>query len=746
MKFYDDLPGEAVILDSEAVITGTFNCNPPSDLSQQKVRMVLNDNYVDNGKTFTPNTGGCWCPNCATSVSIPLTKEELRAHYYINNMNAVKFSVQTVTGASDTTTTATTTNNNNNNNNTNDDDDNFICVSECSLNVHYEIPDIIVNNISPTAGPTSGNTQVTVTGINFSPYLDMYCVVGNTPIPALYVSNTTMLCATKNELPGLTFFGIGVKIYGRLYFSNTTFKYHVYTDVVLDKVDPARVPPGDGNKVIALSGNFAPTNTYTCLFNSPLHAEDVTVKGTLTADRRQIHCTAPKWPRSETVDLSVSLNGQQYSQPLPFTFAQKGTKINIVVSITSVSVSIVIIAGAAIFGYLWVRHHRKSGKYQRIKDGNAQAEINEISMGKRIGKGTMGEVYKGTWRGTPVAIKKVSTEGMGEDTLRSFEQDIRFMQDLRSPSIAQFMSCAFEGNAAYIITEYMPRGSLYAILHAPSNSGSSHKRRKSREYGTREDTISGWPMMLRMLADAARGMTYLHTCRPPVVHKNLKSSNLLVDEFWRVKVSDYNLSSVTIMLLENETKGSDEEIKRLRETRSSPISNIKRVPSRLFASLAIAPWAAPEVLEKFAFSTKSDVYSFGIVMWECLTKEVPYEGVSVLKTMYAVLNNRLRPAIPDYAPPEYAELIRQCWDDDPESRPTFSVILEKLNEMATKNWDNKPWGKEKIPSPFSSSSPLTSTISPSLAKAPRTPQPQISASVPSYTTLTEPSETSHLLK
>ena len=133
-------------------------------------------------------------------------------------------------------------------------------------------------------------------------------------------------------------------------------------------------------------------------------------------------------------------------------------------------------------------------------------------------------------------------------------------------------------------------------------------------------------------------------------------------------------------------------------------------------------------------------------MWECLTKEVPYEGVSVLKTMYAVLNNRLRPAIPDYAPPEYAELIRQCWDDDPESRPTFSVILEKLNEMATKNWDNKPWGKEKIPSPFSSSSPLTSTISPSLAKAPRTPQPQISASVPSYTTLTEPSETSHLLK
>ena len=108
------------------------------------------------------------------------------------------------------------------------------------------------------------------------------------------------------------------------------------------------------------------------------------------------------------------------------------------------------------------------------------------------------------------------------------------------------------------------------------------------------DGLMRW-CRLNMCLDAAKGMMYLHSSEPPIIHRDLKSPNLLVDKHWRVKVCDFNLSRVmeeTVVL-------------------SSMAASNPR-------------WLAPEILSGRGYTYSSDVYSFGIIMWEFLTWRVPW--------------------------------------------------------------------------------------------------------------------------
>lgn len=102
--------------------------------------------------------------------------------------------------------------------------------------------------------------------------------------------------------------------------------------------------------------------------------------------------------------------------------------------------------------------------------------------------------------------------------------------------------------------------------------------------------------------DAAKGMLYLHTRNPVIVHRDLKSPNLLVTNDWVVKVSDFNLSKLV----------ADTPVQ---VSMSSEYNNNPR-------------WTAPEVLEGQAATPASDVFSFGVVMWEMLTWQIPWSEVN----------------------------------------------------------------------------------------------------------------------
>jgi serine/threonine protein kinase len=160
-----------------------------------------------------------------------------------------------------------------------------------------------------------------------------------------------------------------------------------------------------------------------------------------------------------------------------------------------------------------------------------------------------------------------------------------------------------------------------------------------------------WELVKRVACGAARGMTYLHSGNPPVLHRDLKSANLLLDDSYTTKVCDFGLS-------------------RLKAQERSMTGNCGTVQ-----------WMAPEVLANMSYNEKADVYSYGIICWELLTRECPYDGMSAIQCALAVLNRDKRPEIPKWCPPALHALIKACVKKEPTMRPTFAQIIQALEAM-----------------------------------------------------------------
>jgi serine/threonine protein kinase len=90
---------------------------------------------------------------------------------------------------------------------------------------------------------------------------------------------------------------------------------------------------------------------------------------------------------------------------------------------------------------------------------------------------------------------------------------------------------------------------------------------------------------------------------------------------------------------------------------------------------------APEVMSGGEYSEKADVYSFGIIMWELVSRQMPFAGLNTGQISVAVLQKGYRPPIPDKCPSHYSALMQACWHQAPESRPPFSFVVDQLNGM-----------------------------------------------------------------
>ncbi|TMW68251.1 hypothetical protein Poli38472_005719 [Pythium oligandrum] len=321
----------------------------------------------------------------------------------------------------------------------------------------------------------------------------------------------------------------------------------------------------------------------------------------------------------------------------------------------------------------------------------------EVMCLNMIGEGPSGVIYKGSYRGSPVAVKQMKmismpTHPSAREAIESaLEIEASRMGSLRHPNTVLFMGACLQGDYFCIVSEYCSHGSLYNVLHNPNvdTSPSRNKRAASKDSmpprvnGTSGNTMHSfhttdskkkkstlkWSLRIRLALGAARGLLYLHSAEPPLVHGQLKSTNILVDDSWNAKLADFGTRRVA------EAVGFD-----------------RRRLEKVDSDTGLLRWTAPELLklgEERVFKGKLpsghvspqavDVYSFGIVLWELTTGELPFADC---KSNHEIRDRLLQGLRPPMTPGNYnikwADLIVRCWSDDPLRRPTAAEIVSTL--------------------------------------------------------------------
>eukprot|EP01119_Soliformovum_irregulare_P012713 TRINITY_DN3318_c0_g1_i1.p1 TRINITY_DN3318_c0_g1~~TRINITY_DN3318_c0_g1_i1.p1 ORF type:complete len:621 (+),score=139.58 TRINITY_DN3318_c0_g1_i1:106-1968(+) len=366
-----------------------------------------------------------------------------------------------------------------------------------------------------------------------------------------------------------------------------------------------------------------------------------------------LQCDTPLVAQPGQVEISVGLNGAYYYPTnFTFTFVAPGSSSgsNTIQEIKSywyfIAIAAVLVLGIValcIFAFFKRRKNRRDPSLMPLlgSDPESQIGLADINLAERIGKGNFGEVYKGYWHGTVVAVKKTklpqtATKEELAQFIDDFEREALIMKSLRHPNILQFLGiCRVgEGLEICIITEFMNRGSLYRILHL-------------------KELELPWELKLRMAIDISRGMNYLHLSTPMIIHRDLKSHNLLLDDNWRVKIADFGLAKLL------HADGSHGEM----------------------TSCGTPAWTAPEVLRNERYTESVDVYSFGILCWELVTRDEPHKNTPPFQVVFAVGTQGIRPALPSSCPTEFGALLQECWSENPKERPPFSEIMTRLEKL-----------------------------------------------------------------
>ncbi|KAF7140889.1 hypothetical protein RHSIM_Rhsim06G0011000 [Rhododendron simsii] len=269
-----------------------------------------------------------------------------------------------------------------------------------------------------------------------------------------------------------------------------------------------------------------------------------------------------------------------------------------------------------------------------------------------IATGSCKELYKGTYGSQDVAIKVLTGEYLNADVQREFGQEVFILRKVRHKNVVQFIGACTRPPSLCIVTEFMSRGSVFDYLH-------------------KQKRIFKLPAILKVAIDVSKGMNYLHHNK--IVHRDLKAANLLMDENDVVKVADFGVAKVQtptgVMTAETGTYRwmAPEHLK------LNLISNPRSMLLDLIPSV--------KVIEHKPYDGKADVFSFGIVLWELLTRKVPYEQLTPLQAAVGVVQKGLRPLVPPNTHPKMAALLERCWQQNPSSRPDFSEITEMLHQI-----------------------------------------------------------------
>ncbi|XP_065870991.1 putative serine/threonine-protein kinase-like protein CCR3 [Euphorbia lathyris] len=213
------------------------------------------------------------------------------------------------------------------------------------------------------------------------------------------------------------------------------------------------------------------------------------------------------------------------------------------------------------------------------------AATNNFALENKIGAGSFGIVYRAKLLdGREVAIKRGET---GQKTKKfqekesAFDSELAFLSRLHHKHLVRLVGYCEDGDERLLVYEFMKNGALYDHLHDKNNTGKT------------SSVVNSWKMRIKIALDAARGIEYLHSYAvPPIIHRDIKSSNILLDANWTARVSDFGLSLL------------------------GPEADRDYRPMKAAGTVG---YIDPEYYGLNVLTAKSDVYGLGVVLLELLT-------------------------------------------------------------------------------------------------------------------------------
>lgn len=295
------------------------------------------------------------------------------------------------------------------------------------------------------------------------------------------------------------------------------------------------------------------------------------------------------------------------------------------------------------------RVSKKKGCATTIEYSKLQAGTNNFSSNNILGEGGFGCVYKARFDDDSfAAVKKLDESSRQAE--HEFQNEVELMSKIRHPNLVSLLGFCAHENTRFLVYDLMQNGSLEDQLHGPSHG-----------------SALTWFLRMKIALDSARGLEHLHEhCNPAVIHRDFKSSNILLDASFNAKLSDFGLAVTTVGCAAN--------------------TNIDLVGT--------FGYVAPEYLLDGKLTEKSDVYAYGVVLLELLfgrkpiDKSLPSECQSLISWAMPQLTDRAK--LPTIVDPmikgtmnlkhlyQVAAVAVLCVQPEPSYRPLIADVVHSL--------------------------------------------------------------------
>ncbi|KAJ4818183.1 Protein kinase family protein [Rhynchospora pubera] len=290
-----------------------------------------------------------------------------------------------------------------------------------------------------------------------------------------------------------------------------------------------------------------------------------------------------------------------------------------------------------------------------------------FSASKELGDGGFGTVYKGKLRdGRIVAVKRLYKNNYKRT--EQFVNEVEILSRLHHPNLVNLYGCtARTSSELLLVFEFVPNGTIADHLHGPHSS----------------ENILSWPIRLSIAVETADALAYLHAVEPQIIHRDVKTNNILLDDGFHVKVGDFGLSRLFPL----------------------DVTHVSTVPQ------GTPGYVDPVYHQCYQLTDKSDVYSFGVVLVELISSkpavditrsrdEINLASLALNKIQTDQLDELVDPALGFQSDPEVRQMISlvaevafRCLQSDRDMRPSMKEVLELLRLIQKGNFRGEKIGK-----------------------------------------------------